>query len=311
MQQAITALGNNGFAGVYAANDGTAGGAIAAMKSAGHQARRRGRPPARTRARRDPADPRRRAVHDGLQGDQAGGRGARPSSRSPSPKGKKPPQRAWSTGKIDNGRSKVPSVILTPVAVTKDNVKDTVVKDGFWTAAADLHGRVRERLQDGGHPVGREPGARSQPADAADDEPTNGAPLLALRGRQQALRRRPGARRSRLRGPRRRGRRASSATTAPASRRWSRSISGIHAADDGRVPLRRQAGHDHARPQRRDRARDRDRLPGPRAVRQPRRRRQPLPRPRGDRAGLGAVTRQLDEIDDGAPIARAARAASR
>jgi D-xylose transport system substrate-binding protein len=35
MQQAITALGNNGFNGVYAANDGTAGGAIAAMKSAG------------------------------------------------------------------------------------------------------------------------------------------------------------------------------------------------------------------------------------------------------------------------------------
>ena len=35
MEQAITALGNNGFDGVYAANDGTAGGAIAAMKSAG------------------------------------------------------------------------------------------------------------------------------------------------------------------------------------------------------------------------------------------------------------------------------------
>jgi D-xylose transport system substrate-binding protein len=35
MEQAITALGKNGFIGVYAANDGTAGGAIAAMKSAG------------------------------------------------------------------------------------------------------------------------------------------------------------------------------------------------------------------------------------------------------------------------------------
>src|SRR3954462_712143 len=33
--QAITALGKDGFQGVYAANDGTAGGAIAAMKSAG------------------------------------------------------------------------------------------------------------------------------------------------------------------------------------------------------------------------------------------------------------------------------------
>jgi D-xylose transport system substrate-binding protein len=35
MEQSITALGKSGFVGVYAANDGTAGGAIAAMKSAG------------------------------------------------------------------------------------------------------------------------------------------------------------------------------------------------------------------------------------------------------------------------------------
>ena len=35
MDQAITKLGKNGFDGVYAANDGTAGGAIAAMKAAG------------------------------------------------------------------------------------------------------------------------------------------------------------------------------------------------------------------------------------------------------------------------------------
>jgi D-xylose transport system substrate-binding protein len=35
MEQAITALGKDGFVAVYAANDGTAGGAIAAMKGAG------------------------------------------------------------------------------------------------------------------------------------------------------------------------------------------------------------------------------------------------------------------------------------
>ena len=35
MEQAITALGKDGFVGVYAANDGTAGGAIAAMKGSG------------------------------------------------------------------------------------------------------------------------------------------------------------------------------------------------------------------------------------------------------------------------------------
>ena len=34
-----------------------------------------------------------------------------------------------------NGKTSVPSVILTPVAVTKANVASTVVKDGFWTPA--------------------------------------------------------------------------------------------------------------------------------------------------------------------------------
>lgn len=38
--------------------------------------------------------------------------------------------------KVNNGRKPVPSVILlTPVAVTKANVKDTVIKDGFWKAS--------------------------------------------------------------------------------------------------------------------------------------------------------------------------------
>ena len=29
----------------------------------------------------------------------------------------------------------MPSVILTPVAVTKKNVESTVIKDGYWTPA--------------------------------------------------------------------------------------------------------------------------------------------------------------------------------
>jgi D-xylose transport system substrate-binding protein len=34
---------------------------------------------------------------------------------------------------IDNGKIKVPAIMLTPVAVMKDNIKTTVVKDGFQT----------------------------------------------------------------------------------------------------------------------------------------------------------------------------------
>ena len=85
MQQSITSLGNDGFAGVLAANDDLGGGAIAAMKSAGIKPvgpphHRPGRDGGRTAA-----DPHRRAVHDRLEGEQAGGRrgGARSQSRSP------------------------------------------------------------------------------------------------------------------------------------------------------------------------------------------------------------------------------------
>ncbi len=43
--------------------------------------------------------------------------------------GKTPP----TNGTVSNGPKNVPSMLLTPVAVTKANVKDTVVKDGLWT----------------------------------------------------------------------------------------------------------------------------------------------------------------------------------
>ena len=35
---------------------------------------------------------------------------------------------------MNNGSKDVDSVILKPVAVTKNNIKNTVVADGFWTA---------------------------------------------------------------------------------------------------------------------------------------------------------------------------------
>ena len=36
---------------------------------------------------------------------------------------------------VNNGKADVPSAILEPVAVTKDNIKDTVIKDGFVEAS--------------------------------------------------------------------------------------------------------------------------------------------------------------------------------
>jgi D-xylose transport system substrate-binding protein len=129
MEQAITKLGKDKIAGVYAANDGTAGGAIAAMKAAGVKPL----PPVTGQ------DAELAAIQRILAGEQfmtvykaikkeaevaaelavALARGNQPSSQE-------------ITGNKNNGKKDVPSILLTPVAVTKENVKSTVVADGFW-----------------------------------------------------------------------------------------------------------------------------------------------------------------------------------
>lgn len=40
-------------------------------------------------------------------------------------------QKAHADGTMSNGKMKVPTIMLKPVVVTKDNIKTTVVKDGF------------------------------------------------------------------------------------------------------------------------------------------------------------------------------------
>jgi D-xylose transport system substrate-binding protein len=42
-------------------------------------------------------------------------------------------EKAHADGTINNGKIKVPTIMLKPVVVTKDNIKTTVVKDGFQT----------------------------------------------------------------------------------------------------------------------------------------------------------------------------------
>jgi D-xylose transport system substrate-binding protein len=132
-QQAITALGNNGFAGIYAANDDTGGGAIAAMKGAGIN------PAERPVTGQD-------ATVAGLQRILAGQqymtvyKEIEPEATISAEiavalaEGEEVPQEHI-TEEIDNGKVKVPSVVLKPVAVTKDNVKSTVVADGFVTGS--------------------------------------------------------------------------------------------------------------------------------------------------------------------------------
>jgi D-xylose transport system substrate-binding protein len=39
----------------------------------------------------------------------------------------------WEVQSINNGEADLPYIALTPIAVTKDNIADTVIADGFRT----------------------------------------------------------------------------------------------------------------------------------------------------------------------------------
>jgi D-xylose transport system substrate-binding protein len=133
MQQAITAVGDSGFAGVLAANDGVGGGAIAAMKGAGID------PKTRPTTGQDAELS---AIQRILTGEQystiylAIKKQAEVSAQLAvaAAQGKAAPA-GLVNAKVDNAGKQVPSVLLSPIAVTKDNIKDTVIKDGFLTPA--------------------------------------------------------------------------------------------------------------------------------------------------------------------------------
>jgi D-xylose transport system substrate-binding protein len=128
MDQAISALGKDGFVGVYAANDGTAGGAIASMKAAG-------------------VDPKKIPVTGqdaevaGIQRILAGEqymtvyKPVRPMADTAAEwavgllQGKKPTN---ATDTENNGQIDVPTLKIDVKPVTADTVKDTVIADNYW-----------------------------------------------------------------------------------------------------------------------------------------------------------------------------------
>lgn len=131
MEQAITAIGANKIDGVYAANDGTAGGAIAAMKGAGMNPSKvptTGQDAELAGIQRIVAGTQYMTVYKAPKPEtQAAAQLAFALSQGqPAPKG-------LVNGEVDNGKKQVPSVLLKPVSVTKDNVKSTVVADGIYT----------------------------------------------------------------------------------------------------------------------------------------------------------------------------------
>jgi D-xylose transport system substrate-binding protein len=53
-------------------------------------------------------------------------------------------------GQTDNGKKQVQSVLLEPVAVTSENVNDTIIKDGFWKASEICTGEFRAACSEAG-----------------------------------------------------------------------------------------------------------------------------------------------------------------
>jgi D-xylose transport system substrate-binding protein len=130
-QQAITALGNNGFSAIYGANDDMAEGGIAAMKSAGIN------PSTRPTTGQDASLAGVQRILAGIQYMtvyKAVTTEAQDAAKLAAAvvQGKQPPAGLVNAQTPSQGKS-IPSVILTPVATTKSNIKDTVVKDNFWT----------------------------------------------------------------------------------------------------------------------------------------------------------------------------------
>jgi D-xylose transport system substrate-binding protein len=129
MEQALTTL-NNQVDGVYAANDGTAGGAIAAMKAAGIQPL----PPVTGQ------DAELAAIQRILAGEQymTVYKAIKPEANAAAElafalcSGERPDE-SKVNGQVNNGKRDVPAILLTPTSVTQGNVSQTVIADHFWS----------------------------------------------------------------------------------------------------------------------------------------------------------------------------------
>jgi D-xylose transport system substrate-binding protein len=129
MQQALTGLGGK-VDGVYAANDGTASGAIAAMKSAALTPLPpvTGQDAELTAIQRIVTGEQHMTVYKAVKPEAEAAAEATFNVLMHSTI----PADLTHGVTVNNKAIDVPSVLLTPVVVTKDNIKDTVVKDGFW-----------------------------------------------------------------------------------------------------------------------------------------------------------------------------------
>jgi D-xylose transport system substrate-binding protein len=149
MEQAITAIGKDGFHGVLAANDGTAGGAIAAIKAAGLN-------PADVPVTGQDAEL--AAIQRIIAGEQfmTVYKPIKPLADNAATlavaviNGEDPAESDVINGSEDNGTEDVPAAITDTIPVFADNVKDTIIADEYWTAADICTGQYAQACKDAG-----------------------------------------------------------------------------------------------------------------------------------------------------------------
>jgi D-xylose transport system substrate-binding protein len=149
MDQAITKLGKTGFVAVYCANDGTCGGAIAAMKGAGIDPKTiptTGQDAELAGIQRILLGEQFMTIYKAIKLEAE----ATAELAVALAQGKPAPSSLTLT-KVNNKQKDVDSVLLKPVTVTKETIASTVVADGFWTAAQIMN---TPELQAAGAAVG-------------------------------------------------------------------------------------------------------------------------------------------------------------
>jgi D-xylose transport system substrate-binding protein len=128
---AITQLGAKNIAGVYSANDGMAGGIATALKGAGIAGiPLTGQDAELAGIQRIVAGTQSSTVYKAFKPEAE----AAATLAVDLAQGKSITSLATTTQTSGSG-NKVPSQLLTPVSVTKANIKDTVIKDGLYTVA--------------------------------------------------------------------------------------------------------------------------------------------------------------------------------
>src|ERR1700761_1695005 len=146
--QAITALGKEGFAAIYAANDETGGGAIAAMKGAGIN------PEEKPVTGQDSTVAGLQRI---LKGEQF-----MTIFKPIEPEAQTAAEMAISLGEtgevktkektqmIENGKTEVPSVLFTSTPVVKENINETVIAENFVSPEELCEGAFAKACKENG-----------------------------------------------------------------------------------------------------------------------------------------------------------------